>query len=251
MPRFLRISGILLFAALIGFATSRLYEQYDAGTLFERYNSQRKADITLLAVSICGFATIGFFGFVRPRRRLEQPGFGVMAIKKELEGQEPVVDAPGSTNIYAAPEAIDEWQGPGRMRVMKPRMSFEISGLWIRLLRVYCGVLPVIYLYTLVNYLFFWLPSGAGNLVLSILFPVLFLGSVLASIGILRRKKWGLKFGYAMAIFHLLVFPVGTAAGLVMMVGLMGASSEFTLPKRRHLGKARKTKRRKPQPSVL
>ena len=29
-------------------------------------------------------------------------------------------------------------------------------------------------------------------------------------------------FGYALAIFHLLIFPVGTAAGFVMLMALMG-----------------------------
>ncbi|MEN8254754.1 MAG: hypothetical protein ABFR33_04710 [Verrucomicrobiota bacterium] len=254
MPRLLRISGILFFAILIGFMANRLQELYEAGTLFEQYNSQRKADITLLIVSICGLAALGFFELVLSRRRVEQHGFGLASIKKDPE---PAVG--DSASIYAAPEAIDEWQGrQERISKSRRRLSLEISGLWMSLLRVCCGVLPVVYLYTLVDYLFIWLPTGAGSLGLSILFPVLFLGSALASVGILRKKVWGLNFGYAMAIFHLLIFPIGTAAGLVMLVGLMGATSEFTTPEREHRRKAirrakrrRKAKRRKLQSAAM
>jgi len=244
MLRLLRISGILFFAVLIAFSANRLQELYEVGTLFEQYNSQRKADITLLIGSICGLAILGFFEFSRSRRRVEQHGFGFVSMKKEPE---PVVDGPDSAGIYAAPESIDEWQGrqPG-ISISRRRLSFEISGLWMGLLRVCCGVLPVVYLYTLVDYLFFWLPTGAGNLGLTILFPVLFLGSVLTSVGILRKKIWGMNFGYAMAIFHLLIFPIGTAAGLVMLVGLMGAASEFAISKREHRREAiRRAKRRR------
>lgn len=252
MLRLLRISGILFFAVLIGFSANRLQELYEVGTLFEQYNSQRKADVTLLIISICGLATLGFFEFARSRRRVEQRGFGFASMKKEPE---PAVDGQNSASIYAAPESIDEWQERSeRVSKTRRRLSFEISGLWMSLLRVCCGVLPVVYLYTLVDYLFFWLPTGAGSLGLSILFPVLFLGSALASIGVLRKKVWGLNFGYAMAIFHLLIFPIGTAAGLVMLVGLMGATSEFAIPERERRRKAirrakrrRKAKRRKLQ----
>jgi nitrate reductase gamma subunit len=67
----------------------------------------------------------------------------------------------------------------------------------------------------------------------------------MTSVGILRKKTWGIKFGYSMAIFHLLIFPFGTAAGFVMLIGLMGATSEFTPPRRRRLRVNRKAKRRK------
>lgn len=256
MLRLLRISGILFFAVLIGFSANRLKELYEVGTLFEQYNSQRKADVTLLVVSICGLATLGFFEFARSRRNVEQRGFGFVSMKKEPE---PEVNGQNSASIYAAPESIDEWQGRQKcISKSRPRLSLEISGLWMSLLRVCCGVLPVVYLYTLVNYLFFWLPTGGGSLGLSILFPVLFLSSLLASVGILRKKVWGMNFGYAMAIFHLLIFPIGTAAGLVMLVGLMGATSEFATPEREHRRKAirrakrrRKVKRRKLQSTAV
>jgi len=248
MLRLLRISGILFFAILIGVAANRLQELYTVGTLFEQYNSQRRPDITLLTVSIFGIVILGFFEFVRSKRRFVRPGFAPM--KKQ---QEPVGEGLDSTSIYAARETIGEWQGR-RVRTVQSRcrQSLEIVGLWMGLLRVYCGVLPLLYLYTFLDYLFFWLPSGAGNLALSILFPTLLLGSVLTSVGILRKKTWGINFGYAMAIFHLLIFPLGTAAGLVMLVGLVGATSEFAIPKRERRRRAiRRARRRRLQSAAV
>lgn len=247
MVRLLYISGMVFFAVLIGDTAGRLMEQYDAGTLFEQYNSQRKADITLFAVSSCGLAVLCVIEVVRFRRRFKLPGIASME-----KGQEPVVDGTESASIYAAPQAVDEWQ-ERQLRIKKPtrRQNLEIVGLWMGILRIYCGVLPVIYTYILINYLFFWLPSGAGNLVLSILFPALLLGSVLTSVGILRKKAWGIKFGYAIAIFHLLIFPVGTAAGFVMLIALMGATSEFTAPMRRHRRVSDKAKRTKMKSSAV
>ena len=56
MRRLLVITGILFFAVLIVDTASRLQDEFEAGTLFERYNSQRKADITLFTISVCGIA---------------------------------------------------------------------------------------------------------------------------------------------------------------------------------------------------
>jgi len=241
MPRLLRIVGILFFAALIGSTAGRLHELYVEGTLFEQYNNQRKACITLLTVSVCGLATLGTFEFLWSRRRFRRRSFEPM-----MKEQEPVVEELGKTNIYDAPESVDKWQ-ERRVRIPKPPrfQTPEMTGLWMGVLRVCCAVLPVLYFYTLVNYLFFWLPGGAGNLVFSILFPLLFLGSVLTSVGILKKKMWGVNFGYAMAVFHLLIFPLGTAVGLVMLFGLMGVTSEFTIPERKRRQKAMSRARRK------
>ena len=171
-----------------------------------------------------------------------------------------MVDEPASTSIYAAPQTVDEWQGPqqrfttitsSRRKALPDLHFFKMTGMWMSILRVYCGVLPVIYSYIMVNYLFFWLPQGAGNLVLSIFFPLLLLGSVLTTVGVLRRKPWGIKFGYAMAIFHLLIFPFGTAAGFVMLIALMGVTSEFTTPRRRVRRVSGKSKPKKLQSDVL
>jgi len=234
MLRLLRIVGILFFAALIGSTAAQLRELYKAGTLFEQYNSQRKADITLLAVSICGLATLSAFEIFRSRRRSVRRSFVSMN-----KGEQSVVGGLGENNIYDAPETVDKWQGRSvRIPKSRHRQVPEMTGLWMGVLRIYCLVLPVLYLYTLVNYLFFWLPSGAGNWFLSFLFPVLFLGAALTSAGILRKKTWGINIGYVMAIFHLLIFPLGTAVGLVMLFGLLGVASEFAIPERKRRRKA-------------
>lgn len=253
MVRLLYISGMVFFAVLIGDTAHRLQEMHRAGTLFDEYNSDRRAAITLLAVSSCGLAALCVIEIVRLKRRFEQPDFVSMGPEQEAaEG-----DDSSSADIYAAPKTVDEWQERrSRLtistRSWRPSLQvLEISTLWMRVLRVYCGVLPVIYTYTFLNYLFLWLPCGAGNWILSILFPVLLLCSVLTAVGILRRKPWGIKFGYAMAIFHLLIFPFGTAAGFVMLIALMGATSDFAPPRRRIRQVSGKSKRRKAQSPAL
>lgn len=256
MVRLLYISGMVFFAVLIGDTAHQLHELYEAGTLFDQYNSERRAAITLLTASSCGLATLCFIEVMRLRRRFEQPG----VVSMETE-QEPVDDDPdSSTSIYAAPHTVDEWQGRqqrlskitlSRRITLPDFQSLKMTGMWMSVLRVYCVVLPVIYSYTLLNYLLLWLPRGAENLAFSILFPLLLLGSVLTSVGILRKKPWGIKFGYAMAIFHLLIFPVGTAAGFVMLIALIGATSEFTVPRRRFRRLSGKKVRRKEQSSVV
>ncbi len=55
----------------------------------------------------------------------------------------------------------------------------------------------------------------------------LILSAAGAAIGILKRKIWGLSLGYALAVVNLVVFPVGTLAGLLLLVALVGASPAF------------------------
>lgn len=249
MVRLLYISGMIFFAVLIGDAAHRLQGMYESGTLFEEYNSERRSTITLLAASSFGLAALCVIEVVRLKRGSRR--FPVFTAVNKGQ-QAPTASESKSRSIYTAPEAVDEWMDR-RNHIRKPsrRQRMEIIGLWMGILRVYCGILPVVYTYTLVNYLFFWLPAGAGNLVLSILFPVLMLGSILTAVGILRRKTWGIKFGYAMAIFHLLIFPVGTAAGFVMLIGLMGATAEFAPSRRKRLRNARKARRKRLQSATV
>ncbi len=242
MLRILRLLGILLFAMLIGISASSLQGLHQDGTLFERYNSQRKSNITLLVVSIFSLASLGYFEF-RSRRWQGKRGYRSVRVEED-----PGVDGLDSTSIYSAPETIDQWEGR-RTRTSKTRhrQPFDGTGFWMGLLRIYCIVLPVVYLYTLLNYLFLWLPSGAGHLFLTILFPILFLASALMSVGTFRKKIWGINFGYGIAIFHLLIFPVGTIAGLFLLVGLVGSSSEFAIPAREKRRLAREAKRKQMQ----
>ena len=67
----------------------------------------------------------------------------------------------------------------------------------------------------------------------------------LVAIGLLRKSLWGIKWGYAMAVFHLLIFPIGTAAGFIMLISLMGAMSEFDIPRRKRRKLVRKAQKRR------
>jgi hypothetical protein len=237
---------MVFFAILIGDSAHRLNDLYEAGILFAPYSSESKAAATLLAVSCFGLATLCFLEMLRIKRHF-RPRAGV-SFGGDIQ-KKPTSTELASTNIYSAPQTVDEWEERlPRIGFPKARRQpwFEIAGLWMSLLRIYCGVLPVVYTYTLLNYLFLWIPSGADTLVLSVLFPLLLLGSLLTAAGILRRKSWGVKFGYAVAVFHLLLFPLGTAAGFVMLIALLGSTSEFEVVRRRRVNRRirRKVKRR-------
>ena len=242
MLRLLRITGILFFAVLIGFTANRLQGLFEDGTLFDRYNSARKANITLLVVSTLGLIILGFFEFFRTRRRLERRGYA--PVEKE---ESPIDEGLDTASIYSSPEVVDPWNGR-RTRTSRSRQhkKIEPARIWFGVLRIYSVVLPVVYSYVLANYLFFWLPDGVGNIILTILFPSLLLLSAATSYGLLKKKTFGLHCGYAIAIFHLLLFPWGTAAGLVLLVGLVGATSEFAIParERRRLDRQKKAKRK-------
>jgi hypothetical protein len=256
MVHVLYIVGMVFFAFLIGDSAHRLNELYEAGTLFAPYSSESKAAVTLLALASCCLAALCFLELLRIRRHFRPP-VGIPFGKEP--GRASTEEAAVSTNIYSAPSTVDEWEDRLPYLGTKSRRPswYEITGLWMSLLRIYCGVLPVVYTYTLINYLFLWLPSGAGSLVLTVVFPVLLLGSVLTSVGILRRKGWGVKVGYAVAIFHLLLFPLGTAAGFVMLIALLGCTSEFEVVRRRRVNRRirrkvkRRIKRRKLQSATL
>ncbi len=248
MLRILRLLGILLFAILIGIAAGRLYDLHQDGTLSDRYNSQRKADITLLVVSMIGLVALGIFESYRRKNSQKQQGYGAVN-----QPEEPKIDKASPTSIYHRSESVDAWNGH-RIRTSRSKNRKDAGGkvkIWMGLLRIYCLVLPIIYLYILVNYLVFWLPAGAGVLVFTLLFPLLFLISILTSVGLLYKKMWGIKLGYVMVIFHLLIFPVGTFMGLVLLIGLVGASSEFLISTKEYRRLDREARRKKPQHVVI
>jgi len=235
MLRRFRILGILLFAILIGVATGRLLEQYKEGSLWDQYNSQRKSDLTLLVVSVMSVAALTVFEKFHSKRNLKQRSFGLVTVDEESKAENL-----GSACIYSAPEVLDQWQGRRVCTEVNPRNNFRINNFWMGLLRIYCVVLPLIYLYTMADYVIRWMPAGAGQLVWTIFFPVLLVLSALTSIGFFRKKPWGINCGYAVAIFHLLIFPMGTIAGLLLLAGLVGATPEFTRSARKHRREMRK-----------
>lgn len=235
MLRRFRIFAILLFAVLIGIAVGRLQEQYKDGVLWDQYNSQRKSDVTLLVVSVMSVAALVVFEKFHSKRHLKQMRFGFMKADEESKAENV-----GSASIYSAPEVLDQWEGRRAYAEVKPRRIFRINGFWIGLLRIYCVVLPLVYLYTMMDYVIRWLPIGAGHLVWTIFFPVFLLLSGATSVGFFRKKPWGMSCGYAVAIFHLLIFPIGTIAGLLLLAGLVGATPEFTRSARKHRREMRK-----------
>jgi hypothetical protein len=211
---------------LIGLSTNRLQNLYSSGELFEQYNSERKADITLLIVSLAALAAMGYFELSRTKRHQKKYRYSAVKIDDEKEVLPP---ASKVTSIYSAPETLDKWAGRrSRNSRESHRDGFEMTDLWMQVLRVYCSVLPIVYLYVLVTYLLTWLPMGIGNPMLTLLLITVFVLSFLTSVGVFRKRMWGIHFGYAIAIFHLLIFPIGTAAGLLMLVALSGVSSEFS-----------------------
>ncbi len=75
MLRMLRILGIVVFASMIGFSANSLRKMHESGELLDKYNSQRKADITLLGVSFLAISALGYFEVSRVRRLGQWHGF--------------------------------------------------------------------------------------------------------------------------------------------------------------------------------
>ncbi len=107
MLRVIRIIGIVVFALLVGFSGNSLREMHENGELMERYNSGRKANITLLSVSVVGVVALSWFELVGARRRGKRPGYGVRHYREEKAETPSDQDV---TSIYSAPKSVDEWK---------------------------------------------------------------------------------------------------------------------------------------------
>jgi len=98
------------------------------------------------------------------------------------------------------------------------------------------GILRIISFLTLAVYILLfivcligwssWTPAMCG------MFGFMLVLSLIAVVGIMGGKGWGLVTGYSIAIIHLPVFLVGTVAGLVLLTSLAGATPWFTLSSR-------------------
>jgi hypothetical protein len=242
MLRILRIVGVLVFVLLIGISSSRIQKQYTSGKLFERYNSQRKADITLLVVSIAALVALSSFEYISLKRRLLHRGY--RPLRKEQD--DPKTVNPSATDIYSAPETQDQWKGL-RTRSSRPTKThtFEFANVWMSVLRVYCIVLPVFYGYLLVEYMVHWVPHDLGNPFLTLFISALLILSGLTCFGIFSKKIWGIHCGYPLSIFHLIVFPIGTAAGLFMLIALAGVAPLFATEARKQRKKVLRKNRAK------
>lgn len=222
--RVLRIAGIIAFALIIGYATNSLYTMYESGSLFESYNSQRADKIALLAVSFLSMGILGYIEVLGSRNKPENRGFGG---KHYREDRGEVIEGNKVTCIYTAPKTVDPWRGrESESSGIAP--SKAVYEHWLDVVRIFCAILPVAYMMVSVS---IWLSGSAHGQeywVLPTLFSTLALISLLVAVGIFRMKKWGLSLGYLLAISNLIIFPYGTVVGLLLLIGLSGASPAFT-----------------------
>lgn len=240
MLRLLRIIGIIVFAGLVGFSANSLWKMYQTGELLEGYSNAPQANMLLLAFSVIVLWTLGYFEASRARRGSRRRGSGKSHFHKEAVDSE---NGRAATSIYATSQVKDVWK-TRRTRSLKtshaernmqtpqtPRRKkehhVEAGMIWMRSLQIFSVILSVTYLVmlslTLIN--------GNEEAWVAVLLPtalgVLFLLSMLATLGIFKRKTWGMMLGYTLAVCNLLIFPYGTAVGLFLMMGLVGASPVF------------------------
>ena len=76
-----------------------------------------------------------------------------------------------------------------------------------------------------------WVPPMIPVLLLNSIFGFMLVFSLISAFGIMRKKVWGFKTGYAIAIIQLLFFPAGTVAGLILLIGLVGAAPVILSPR--------------------
>jgi hypothetical protein len=221
---------------------------HDSGSLFERYNSDRKSNLTLLVFSALSLGALGYFELTHSRRVVQRRGYGRRYHKEEGSS---VSDDLDTTSIYSAPAVVDRWR-EGKVRAStksrsKPR--FVPGELWMGLLRMFCLVLPIVYTCMFVLHL----RRGGGELefiLLAAALAFLALFSLVTVIGLLTKRTWGIAFGYLLAIFNLVAFPFGTAAGLFLLMGLVGASPVLILSNQERFRGARERAAARAQPAT-
>ncbi|WP_136081139.1 hypothetical protein [Pontiella desulfatans] len=227
-----------MFALLVGLAANTLWKMHESGELLDQYNSRRKANITMLAFSVVAVAALGGFELSHIRNLSNRRHYGRRRFHDE---KEEVTDGLDSTSIYAAPKTMDDWQGR-RTRTPKSRHAppKEMIGLWMGMLRICCIVMPLVYIGLLARSLLKRVEMAEFAWLLPALFGGLVIISIVAAVGLFGKKTWGVGLGYFLAICNLMVFPFGTAMGLFLLLGLVGASAEFAAPEREKRRKARR-----------
>jgi len=246
----LRVTGIVIFALLVGVSANSLYDMHESGQLLEKYNSSRKSNITLLGVSILALGVLGFFELTRVRRTEARRGYGGSAYDSDPED---AVDGLDTTSIYAAPKTMDAWQGR-RTHASKSRsrkQQFEMTDVWMGLLRICCIVLPLLYLGLLVINLIRMNAAEGVVWLLPTVFSALIFLSLVTAFGVFRKKGWGMSLGYVLAICNLLVFPFGTAIGLFLLMGLVGSTPLFAVPASERRRNARRKAAKKVQAAAI
>lgn len=248
MLRGLRILGIIVFALLVTFSANTLKSMHESGALMDRYNHGRKANITLLAISVLAVGTLGWFELLSMRRRLIRRAYGERRYTDKREGEQ--VEGLDSTSIYASPETRDEWKvrRSSKSRQHRPRMADlkDQASFWMGLTRLCCVIMPILYLSLMGVRLINMDPTQEAAWLIPTGLGVLGAFSLIVAIGVFGLKTWGLSVGYVLAICNLVIFPYGTALGLFLLIGLVGSSSEFVLSQR----EKRRSKRGKPEKRI-
>jgi len=224
--RVLRIAGIIAFAVIIGYATNSLYKMYESGSLFDSYNSQRADKIALLAISVLSMGVLACMEILGSRNESEYSAFGR---KHYQEDRGEIITGKETTSIYTAPKTVDPWKDRRTSVSRIDPSSKALYDHWLHVVRILCAVLPVAYMVVCASILMSSNPRGQEYWVLPALFSSLALISLLVAVGVFRLKKWGLSLGYLLAVVNLVIFPYGTIVGLLLLIGLAGASPAFTV----------------------
>lgn len=229
MLRVLRVTGIVVFALLLGFSANSLQRMHESGELFEAYNSRLRADLTLAAASVIGVAVLAFFELRRIRQPIRRRSYGR---RHHREESAEAVDGLDS-DIYASSKPADEWN------VRKTRSSKNYSkkrwkqeeggGFWMGYLKLFCMALPLLYGGLLACSCIHVSEDSWLSTLLPVILSVLLILSVVVLIGIFKKAGWGITFGFLLSICNLVIFPYGTAVGLFLIIGLVGASQHFAV----------------------
>ena len=220
MLRIGRIAGIFVCALFVGLA---------ARSLLEGTGERHQADIAILLASFLSFAALGFFELTRvlrhERRRREQRFKGSRSVEEEA-----AEFVPGSTDIYAMPETLEEWRGGRRPRSSgshRRRRGTKMKSAWMSALRLFCVVVPLAYVGQLIVRLPWDGARESSEWVAPFVFLALFLLSVAVGVGVFSLRFWGLVLGYLLVLCNLFLFPYGTALGLLLLLCLAGSSPIF------------------------
>ncbi|MDZ8120405.1 hypothetical protein [Pontiella agarivorans] len=227
MLRFLRITGVVVFSVLVGVTAYNIKKMQESGALYEKYNYERRSNITLLSSSMLALLTLGYFEINSMRRRREQYHLGDGRYRK---GRDDEAAGRDTSSIYTAPRQIDEWKGRSHKHAkMHKKLPGKKEGVGAGLLflRVFSVVLPVVYAVLLAWTLMRWTEYERPAILLPAFFVVLLMVSMLAAIGIHWKKTWGLSLGYLLALGNLMIFPYGTAMGLLLILALVASGDAF------------------------
>jgi hypothetical protein len=223
----LRVAAIILFALMLGFSAHSLRKMQEAGQLFDRYNSQRKASITLFGTSIIALLGLSAFEIRRMRKPRGARRYGEIRYTDQQELPDEVSKC---SCIYASRTSSDDWParrvGSSRSRSIQPRRSPPET--WMAVLRIICLVIPCINI-VLFSLLYLNSRGHPGDAwILPALCSVFVLLGIATAIGVFNRQGWGMSVGYLTAIINLVLFPIGTVMGLLLFIGLVGSSEIFS-----------------------